>query len=210
MFFRPPNNSQFKISFDTLCLLIITIEYRFYFLKTFNTQVYCFINGFLLAVRFECLFQRFNRSTSQVFSNILKKIALDRFYMLSTCCYRPCVEGQSSKPFSSLIFCMTYSLYTCTRVAIDQGLFLSFNSGLERFWMRAFMCLFMDYYVQGYLWTLTPTDKPPKDDDKGFPWNCFIQMAKVRFNCPVIKQKKNCQLYFNNLNNNFLELFYNK
>ena len=53
--------------------------------------------------------------------------------------------------------------------------------------MRAFMCLFMDYYVQGYLWTLTPTNKPPIDDDKGFPWRSFIQTAKVRFNCPVIK-----------------------
>ena len=51
--------------------------------------------------------------------------------------------------------------------------------------MNAFMNLFMDYYEQGYLWTLTPTAHSPKDDSNGLPWMMYIHSAKVCFNCPV-------------------------
>ena len=53
--------------------------------------------------------------------------------------------------------------------------------------MNAFMWLFLEFYEINHLWTLRPVDKPPKDDEKGLPWEAVIHSAKVRFNCEVIR-----------------------
>lgn len=48
------------------------------------------------------------------------------------------------------------------------------------------MWLFLELYDNHHLWTLKPVEKPPKDDEKGTPWESVIHSAKVRFNCEVI------------------------